>query len=185
MNHGLPPRTGRSQSRGIRPPAAAAAPTVRPRRAGRPGRRGRRRAPRQRARRLGPAPRGAPERQMAMASRRPRRRVTRRWSRHVTEHSNALDLEHRVFSGTDPARIAHSLKRSAERSRRRKKRPVPVGAVAKLTFYINRVGKKLRKRQLTVPAAGQGGIAQPIHTRLARDASVLLSEAFTSSPTNR
>jgi hypothetical protein len=75
--------------------------------------------------------------------------LTRRWSQRVTEHSNALDLEHGVFSGTDPARIARSLKRSAERSRRRKSDPYR-SAMSMLTFYINRAGKKLPKRRLTV-----------------------------------
>ena len=41
----------------------------------------------------------------------------KRWSRQVTETSNALDLEAGVFSWTDPHRIAVSLKRSADGSR--------------------------------------------------------------------
>src|SRR5260370_28670420 len=48
------------------------------------------------------------------------RRTGRRWSRQVTEHSDALTLEKGVFTSRDPKRIAASLKRSAERSRRRK-----------------------------------------------------------------
>ena len=44
----------------------------------------------------------------------------KQWSRHVTEKSNALDLDPGVFSRTDPRSIARSLKRSADRSRRRK-----------------------------------------------------------------
>ena len=63
----------------------------------------------------------------------PTRRPIRRWSRAVTEHSNALDLEPGVFAGT-PAQIARSLKRSAERSHRRKSSPFR-SAMSMLTFY--------------------------------------------------
>jgi Protein of unknown function (DUF3175) len=41
----------------------------------------------------------------------------------VTEHSDALTLEKGVFTARDPKRIAASLKRSAQRSRRRKGSP--------------------------------------------------------------
>jgi len=44
---------------------------------------------------------------------------TRRWSRHVTETSNSLDLEDGVFTKDSPSEIALSLQRSAERSQRR------------------------------------------------------------------
>ncbi len=47
----------------------------------------------------------------------------KRWSKAVTEHSNALDLEKGVFTFEDPKRIAASLKRSAEASTRRKADP--------------------------------------------------------------
>lgn len=66
----------------------------------------------------------------------------RRWSRRVTETSNALDLEERVFQQKDPRRIAASLKRSAERSQRRRSAPYR-SAMSMLTFYINRAGKNL------------------------------------------
>jgi hypothetical protein len=69
-----------------------------------------------------------------------------RWSQHVTETSNALDLEHRVFAQKDPRRIARSLKRSAEHSDRRKSDPFR-SAMSMLTFYINRAGSTLPKRQ--------------------------------------
>jgi len=82
----------------------------------------------------------------------PRRaaRTGRRWSQHVTEHSDALTLDKGVFALRDPKRIAASLKRSAERSRRRKSSPFR-SALSMLTFYINRAGKSLpasRKRTL-------------------------------------
>ena len=66
----------------------------------------------------------------------------KRWSQHVTETSNALDLERGVFSWDDPRTIARSLKRSADRSRRRKTDPFR-SAMSMLTFYINRAGKNL------------------------------------------
>src|SRR5512134_3860198 len=47
----------------------------------------------------------------------------RRWSKQVTERSNALDLQRGVFLQNDPDTIAASLKRSAERSKRRKADP--------------------------------------------------------------
>src|SRR5262249_61439806 len=52
-----------------------------------------------------------------------RRLTGRRWSRHVTKHSDALTLKKGVFTSRDPKRIAASLKRSAEKSRRRKGSP--------------------------------------------------------------
>lgn len=67
------------------------------------------------------------------------RRKTRKWSARVTEKSNALDLDRRVFTWKDPRRIAASLKRSAERSTRRKGTPFQ-SAMSMLTFYINRGG---------------------------------------------
>lgn len=79
-----------------------------------------------------------------------RKRGTRYWSGRVTRESDALDLEGGVFKGRDPKRIAASLKRSAERSRRRKSDPYR-SAVSMLTFYINRAGKNLpasRRRTL-------------------------------------
>ena len=71
-----------------------------------------------------------------------RRTGGRRWSRQVTERSDALTLDRGVFTSKDPKRIATSLKRSAERSRRRKSDPFR-SALSMLTFYINRAGKNL------------------------------------------
>jgi hypothetical protein len=64
----------------------------------------------------------------------------------VTETSNALDLDRSVFTWTDPKRIARSLKRSAEHSRRRKSDPYR-SAMSMLVFYLNRAGKKLGARR--------------------------------------
>lgn len=65
-----------------------------------------------------------------------------RWSRQVTQRSNALDLEPGVFTLDDPRAIALSLQRSAERSRRRKSGPFR-SAMSMLVFYINRAGSNL------------------------------------------
>lgn len=73
----------------------------------------------------------------------------RRWSKAVTEHSDALDLEPGVFKGS-PAQIARSLQRSAERSTRRKASAFR-SALSMLVFYENRAGKNLpesRRRAL-------------------------------------
>jgi phosphoenolpyruvate carboxylase len=71
---------------------------------------------------------------------------SKRWSREVTEHSNALDLEKEVFNKDSPRSIAQSLKRSAEASHRRKSDPYR-SAMSMLTFYINRAGKNLPKER--------------------------------------
>jgi putative cell wall-binding protein len=65
-----------------------------------------------------------------------------RWSKKVTETSNALDLEPGVFTFENPKAIAQSLKRSAEQSTRRKATPYQ-SAMSMLNFYINRAGKNL------------------------------------------
>jgi hypothetical protein len=76
--------------------------------------------------------------------------ATRKWSARVTRESNALDLDTGVFKLDSPKRIAASLKRSAERSKRRKADAYR-SALSMLTFYINRAGRNLpasRKRAL-------------------------------------
>lgn len=70
----------------------------------------------------------------------------RRWSKRVTEQSDALDLEGGVFAKDDPRAIARALKRSAERSHRRKADPFR-SAMSMLTFYINRAGHNLGARR--------------------------------------
>lgn len=73
----------------------------------------------------------------------------KKWSQDVTEHSDALDLDEGVFKQDDPAKIARSLKRSAEHSKRRKGTPLQ-SAMSMLTFYINRAGDNLGKHQRKV-----------------------------------
>ena len=87
----------------------------------------------------------------------PARKAARsgRWSARVTKHSNALDLEKSVFKSSDPHRIALSLKRSAERSKRRKGTPHQ-SAMSLLNFYINRAGRGLPQRKLRVLERAKG-----------------------------
>lgn len=70
----------------------------------------------------------------------------KKWSRRVTQTSDALDLESGVFRSTDPKKIARSLKRSAEKSNRRKGTPFQ-SAMSMLNFYINRAGKHLTAKE--------------------------------------
>lgn len=77
----------------------------------------------------------------------------KRWSADVTAHSDALDLESKVFEKENAADIARSLKRSAEASDRRKSSPFR-SAMSMLTFYINRAGRNLpAERKRTLEAA--------------------------------
>jgi hypothetical protein len=72
--------------------------------------------------------------------------TAKRWSQRVTKESDALDLKHGVFKQTSAKKIASSLKRSAERSARRKSGAYR-SALSMLTFYINRAGKTLPKTE--------------------------------------
>lgn len=68
----------------------------------------------------------------------------------LRHRGGSLDLEPDVFKSRSPAKIAASLKRSAERSQRRKGTPLQ-SAMSMLNFYINRAGRNLspaRKRLL-------------------------------------
>ncbi len=71
----------------------------------------------------------------------------KKWSAAVTAKSDALDLEPGVFTLEDPRAIAESLKRSADGSARRKARSAFGSAMSMLTFYLNRAGKHLSRRQ--------------------------------------
>jgi hypothetical protein len=82
--------------------------------------------------------------------------ANKRWSARVTQTSNALDLDRGVFTWQDPKRIAASLRRSAQRSKRRKVDPYR-SALSMLTFYINRAGKNLpaTRRKILRQAKGE------------------------------
>ena len=92
---------------------------------------------------------------------RPRERARRagrrgkKWSQHVTQTSNALDLEAKVFKLRSARAVAASLKRSAVRSRRRKA-PAYQSAMSMLNFYINRAGRGLSARQQRVLERAKG-----------------------------
>jgi len=91
-----------------------------------------------------------PARRKLPHARKTKRRMGRYWSSRVTEESDALDLKGGVFKLKDPKRIAKSLKRSAEKSHRRKTTPYR-SALSMLVFFINRAGKNLsagRRRTL-------------------------------------
>ena len=86
---------------------------------------------------------GRPKRKPAKA---PGKARPTRWSAEVTRHSDALDLENHVFAQRDPGKVARSLKRSAERSARRKGTPYQ-SAMSMLNFFINRAGRNLPASQ--------------------------------------
>ena len=69
--------------------------------------------------------------------------------------SDALDLEHGVFTKRSPRAVARSLKRSAERSRRLKSAPFR-SAMSMLNFHVNRGGKNLSASQRKVLDAAKG-----------------------------
>lgn len=94
----------------------------------------------------------------------------RRWSQQVTEKSDALDLEQRVFLKKEPRSIALSLKRSAERSRRRKSEPYR-SAMSMLTFYINRAGQGLPRAQRTRLEAAKDELRRLYHKEPGRSSS--------------
>ena len=75
-----------------------------------------------------------------------KKKTPKRWSQRVTRESDALDLKRGVFKQTSAKKIAASLKRSAEHSRRRKSGAYR-SALSMLVFYINRAGKTLPKTE--------------------------------------
>lgn len=86
----------------------------------------------------------------------------KRWSKHVMETSDALDLEPDVFKSRSPKEIAASLKRSAEHSHRRKSGPFQ-SAMSMLNFYINRGGKNLSPSQKAVLEKAKGQLRTLFH----------------------
>jgi hypothetical protein len=86
----------------------------------------------------------------------------RRWSAEVNRHSDALDLERSIFKSASPARIARSLKQSAETSTRRKTTAFQ-SAMSMLNFYINRAGSNLPKRRKCVLERAKGELCKAFH----------------------
>ena len=72
--------------------------------------------------------------------------ASRKWSGKVTASSNAMDLEEHIFGSKSAKHIAESVKRSAEKSKRRKGTAYQ-SAMSMLNFYLNRAGKNLPARQ--------------------------------------
>ncbi|SAK52164.1 hypothetical protein AWB78_01190 [Caballeronia calidae] len=71
-------------------------------------------------------------------------RSAHRWSHHVMETSDAMDIQRDIFKTGNAQEIADSLKRSSTRSKRRKGSPFQ-SAMSMLNFYINRAGRNLPK----------------------------------------
>lgn len=94
----------------------------------------------------------------------PKRKKSKRWSARVTRKSNALDLQKGVFAQSDPKKIAASLKRSAEHSKRRKASPYQ-SAMSMLNFYINRAGKDLPKRRKRVLERAKDALRGAFHRK--------------------
>jgi hypothetical protein len=72
------------------------------------------------------------------------------WSARVMQRSDALDLEKGAFTQRSARKVAESLKRSADRSKRRKAGAFQ-SAMSMLNFFINRAGRNLpesRRRTL-------------------------------------
>ena len=87
---------------------------------------------------------------------------TKRWSKRVTETSDALDLDRGVFARADPDSIARSLKRSAEHSHRRKSDPFR-SAMSMLVFYINRAGSTLSARRRAILERAKDALRRRFH----------------------
>ena len=84
------------------------------------------------------------------ATKKPSKKATaKKWSKHVNETSNALDLEPNIFKSGSAKKIAASLKASAEKSKRKKAGPFQ-SAMIMLNFYENRGGKDLSAQRKKV-----------------------------------
>ena len=75
--------------------------------------------------------------------------TNKNWSGEVTKKSDSLDLEKGIFTWDDPKKIAESLKKSADKSSRRKTDPYR-STMSMLNFYINRAGKNLPKKRIKI-----------------------------------
>ena len=60
-----------------------------------------------------------------------------------------MDIAPDTFTSKDPKKIARTVERDAEKSKRRKASPYR-SAMSMLTFYINRAGKNLPAKQRKV-----------------------------------
>lgn len=94
------------------------------------------------------------------------KKKTKKWSGRVTRESDALDLKQGIFAQRDPRKIARSLKRSAEHSKRRKSSPYR-SAMSMLTFYINRAGKDLPASRKKVLEKAKAELRDLFHKKAA------------------
>jgi len=72
-----------------------------------------------------------------------------KWSAHVNETSDAMDVDPGTFKQRSAEKIADAVERDAEKSHRRKSTPYR-SAMSMMTFYINRAGKNLSTSQRRV-----------------------------------
>jgi Protein of unknown function (DUF3175) len=93
-----------------------------------------------------------------------RAKRAKRWSARVMRTSDALDLERGFFTHRSARAVARSLKRSAERSKRRKSAPFR-SAMSMLNFHLNRAGRKLSARQREVLERAQDELRDLYHRR--------------------
>ncbi|HEX7933153.1 MAG TPA: DUF3175 domain-containing protein [Paraburkholderia sp.] len=91
--------------------------------------------------------------QHAKSARKGSGKSPRKWSHHVMETSDAMDIERDIFKTGTAEEIAQSLKQSSTKSRRRKGTPYQ-SAMSMLNFYVNRAGRNLPKtRRATLEQA--------------------------------
>lgn len=88
------------------------------------------------------APKKAARKKTAAKKTGAKKAAAKKWSKAVTAHSDAMDLEADIFKSTDAKKIAASVKRSAEKSNRKKAGPFQ-SAMSMINFYENRGGKNI------------------------------------------
>ena len=88
--------------------------------------------------------------------------AVKKWSKHVNETSDALDVEANIFKSRSAKKIAASLKLSAEKSNRKKTTPYQ-SAMSMLNFYVNRAGKNLPGSQKKVLENAKAALRQLFH----------------------
>jgi hypothetical protein len=86
----------------------------------------------------------------------------RKWSARVMQRSDAMDLEEGVFKKGSARQVALSLKRSAERSKRRKSPPFR-SAMSMLNFEINRGGRNLTAERRRVLNQAKNELRKAFH----------------------
>jgi hypothetical protein len=97
------------------------------------------------------AKKSAPKKNAAKKSevKKAKKAAQKKWSKKVTQTSNAMDLEKNIFKSKDPKKIAESVKNSAEKSKRKKAGPFQ-SAMSMVNFYENRTGDNLSAAQKKV-----------------------------------